>query len=838
MEFKDTEFIEHDPGNRIVPVDIVKEMKTAYIDYSMSVIVARALPDVRDGLKPVHRRILYTMYEAGLMPDKPYRKSATTVGDVLGKYHPHGDASVYDAMVRLAQDFSLRYPLVDGQGNFGSIDGDGAAAYRYTEARLSKIAIDMLSDIDKETIDYSLNFDERHKEPTVLPSRFPNLLANGSVGIAVGMATSIPSHNLTELINASLKIIDHPDLTFDELLDIVKGPDFPTGGIIQGYSGIRQAYYTGRGRISVRARAEIEDFKDGRFKIVATEIPYMVNKARLIESIADHVKDKRIEGISDLRDESDKLGMSIVIELKRDANPQVVLNQLYRYTQMQETFPINMLALVDNQPKTLTLREMLDCYIMHQHDVTVRRLTFDLRKLRERAHILEGLKIACDHIDEVIRIIRASASIPDAKANLMERFELSELQATAIVQMQLGRLSGLEIDKLELELREISVKIEEIVDILSSELKIMNIVKMELTAIRDKYGDERRTSIDPVAGEIDIEDLIKKETCVLTLTHSGYIKRMPADTYKAQRRGGRGITGMTTREEDYVEELFVASTHDYILFFTTLGKVYRLKGYEIPEGSRTAKGMNIVNLIEMGSDEKISAMIRVREYDTDKYLTMGTKFGVVKRTAMGEYNTARNGGLRAIVLDEGDELVGVKLTGGSDTLCIGTHEGMAIRFSEDDVRPMGRVTRGVRGISLRAGDYVVGITIAREDTTLLTVTENGYGKRSKLDEYKVQSRGGKGIRNYAVSSKTGKVVGIKAVVATDDVMFISSDGIIIRMPLDSVSLIGRATQGVRLMRLADDVHLVNFATTEPIIEDEETEPQESEVAAAQDPAEE
>ena len=638
---------EVNPAGKIFPVEISKEMKSAYIDYSMSVIVSRALPDVRDGLKPVHRRILYTMYEAGLYPDRPYRKSATTVGDVLGKYHPHGDAAVYDTLVRLAQDFSLRYPLVDGQGNFGSIDGDAPAAYRYTEARMAKIAMDMLSDIDKETVDYQPNFDDRHKEPVVLPARFPNLLANGSTGIAVGMATSIPSHNLGELIDAIEAIIDNPELTFDELLQYVKGPDFPTGGIILGYSGIRQAYYTGRSKLRVRAKAEIEEWKDGRYRIVVTEIPYMVNKARLVESIAEHVKDKRIEGISDLRDESDKSGMSVVIELKRDANPQVVLNQLYKYTQMEDTFPVNMIALHDGVPRTMTLREMLDYYIEHQREVTVRRTEYELRKLRERAHILEGLKIACDNIDEVIRIIRASASIPDAKKNLIERFDLSEIQAQAIVQMQLGRLSGLEVDKIMAEYAEIKGKIRELELILSDNGRIMAIVKDELSALRRKYADERRTTIDPVAGELDIEDLIKEETCVFTRTHCGYIKRVPADTFRAQKRGGRGITGMTTREEDYVEDLFVASTHDYILFFTSKGKVYRLKGYEVPEGSRTSKGMNIINLIEVEQDESITAMIRVHEYDDDKFLTMATRRGIVKRTSMRDYNTARKGGLRA-----------------------------------------------------------------------------------------------------------------------------------------------------------------------------------------------
>lgn len=812
---------EESTAGKIFPVEISKEMKSAYIDYSMSVIVSRALPDVRDGLKPVHRRILYTMYEAGLYPDRPYRKSATTVGDVLGKYHPHGDAAVYDTLVRLAQDFSLRYPLVDGQGNFGSIDGDAPAAYRYTEARMAKIAMDMLSDIDKETVDFQPNFDDRHKEPVVLPARFPNLLANGSTGIAVGMATSIPSHNLGELIDAIEAIIDNPALTFDELLQYVKGPDFPTGGIILGYSGIRQAYYTGRSKLRVRAKAEIEEWKDGRFRIVVTELPYMVNKARLVESIAEHVKDKRIEGISDLRDESDKNGMSVVIELKRDANPQVVLNQLYKYTQMEDTFPVNMIALHDGVPRTMTLREMLDYYIEHQREVTVRRTEYELRKLRERAHILEGLKIACDNIDEVIRIIRASRSIPDAKQNLIERFDLSEIQAQAIVQMQLGRLSGLEVEKIMAEYAEIQGKIRELELILSDNGRIMAIVKQELSALRRKYADERRTMIDPVAGELDIEDLIKEETCVFTRTHCGYIKRVPADTFRAQKRGGRGITGMTTREEDYAEDLFVASTHDYILFFTSKGKVYRLKGYEVPEGSRTSKGMNIINLIEVEQDENITAMIRVHEYDDDKFLTMATRRGIVKRTPMRDYNTARKGGLRAIVLDEDDELVDVHMTCGDDTLVIGTHNGMAIHFRETDVRPMGRVTHGVRGIHLGGGDYVVGMARAVAGATLLSVTERGFGKRTALTEYKIQTRGGKGLRNYALSQKTGKVVGIRAVDAADDIMLISSDGIIIRMQLDTIPLIGRSTQGVRLMRLQPDVSIVNFAVTERAAEEPE-----------------
>lgn len=808
MEF---DVLEH---GKISPIEIVKEMKAAYIDYSMSVIVARALPDVRDGLKPVHRRILYTMHEAGLAPNQPYRKSATTVGDVLGKYHPHGDASVYDAMVRLAQSFSLRYPLVDGQGNFGSVDGDPPAAYRYTEARMAKIATEMLTDIDKDTVDYQPNFDERHPEPTVLPTRIPNLLANGSMGIAVGMATNIPSHNLRELIDAVVAIIDNKDLSFDELLQIVKGPDFPTGGIIQGFSGIRSAYYTGRGKITVRAKAEIEEMKGDRYRIVVTEIPYLVNKAELIKTIAEYVKDKKIEGISDLRDESDRNGMSIVIELKRDANPQVVLNNLYRYTRLQDNFSVNMLALKDGIPKTMTLREMLDCYIDHQRNITVRRLNFEKKKLQERAHILEGLKIACDHIDEVIKIIRSSANIPESKTRLMERFDLDDLQATAIVQMQLGKLSGLEIEKLEGELNQIHARIEEITVILADDTKVMAIVKEEQMAIRAKYGDERRTAIDPIAGELDVEDLIPEENCVFTMTHNGYIKRVTADTYRAQKRGGRGVTGMTTREEDYVEKLIVGGTHDYIFFFTTRGRVFRIKGYEIPEGSRQSKGMNIVNLLQLDAEEKVSAIIRGTEHDGNGFLTMCTRRGIIKRTAISEYSNVRKGGLRAIALDEGDDLVSVQLTHGNDTLFIGTREGMSIRFDENDARPMGRVTMGVRGIRLQGDDVVVGMELAGEDKTLLTVTEKGYGKRSNPDEYKIQSRGGKGIHNYKLSDKTGKVVGIRTVSEDEDLMLISSDGIIIRMAAKDVSLIGRATQGVRLMKLADSVKIVNLATTE------------------------
>lgn len=810
-------------GQKIIPVEINKEMKRSYIDYAMSVIVSRALPDVRDGLKPVHRRILYTMYEDNLTPDKPYRKSATTVGDVLGRYHPHGDASVYDALVRMAQDFSLRYPLIDGHGNFGSVDGDPPAAYRYTEARMSKISTELLTDIDKETIKWTVNYDEKRKEPTILPCRFPNLLVNGSSGIAVGMATSIPPHNLAEVIDAVDAIIDNPETTFEDILKIIKGPDFPTGGIIMGVSGIRQAYATGRGKVKVRAKAEILEKGDGRQKIVVTEIPYMVNKARLIESIADHVKEKRIEGISDLRDESDRDGMSIVIELKRDANAQVVLNQLYSFTQMQETFSIIMIALVNNQPRVLSLREMLDDYIAFQREIVTKRTMFDLKKAQERAHILEGLKIAIDFIDEIIAIIRSSKSIPDAKEALIARFNLTDIQASAIVAMRLGQLSGLERDKIEAEYNELKIKIADLEDILAKPERISAIIKDELAVIKKKYADERRTAIEATGDDIDLEDLIPEATCVYTLTNLGYIKRQQVDNYKTQRRGGRGISGMTTRAEDYVNELFIGSTHDYILFFTTRGRVYRLKGYEIPEAGRTAKGINIVNLLELEKEEKITAMIPVKTFDEDKYLTMVTKKGTVKRTSLDEYDTARKSGLIAIVLEEGDDLVRVKLTSGYDTLIIGTSEGMAIHFEESDVRCMGRVAHGVRGIRLDEDDFVVGMSTVRSGAKLLSVTENGYGKRTAIEEYKVQQRGGKGLINYNVNEKTGKVVGIKVVDDEDDILIISSDGVIIRTAVADISEIGRATQGVRVMRLSNDVKVVTVARTQGGVDDDSAE---------------
>lgn len=798
-------------GQKLIPVDIEKEMKKSFLDYSMSVIASRALPDVRDGLKPVHRRILYTMFEDNLMPDKPYRKCATAVGDVLGRYHPHGDASVYDALVRLAQDFSLRYPLVDGHGNFGSIDGDPPAAYRYTEARMSKISLEMLSDIDKETVDFVPNFDDRLKEPSVLPSRFPNLLVNGSSGIAVGMATNIPPHNLTEVINGMLLLIDNPDATLDELMGCIKGPDFPTGGIIMGRAGIREAYAKGRGRLTLRAKAEIEEEKNGRFRIVVTEIPYMVNKSRLLEGIANLHKEKRIDGISDLRDESDRDGLRIVIELKRDANPQVILNQLYSYSQLQETVPVIMLCLVNGVPKYLPLKDMLQEYIRFQEQVVARRTKYDLKKAEERAHILEGLKIALDFIDEVIDILRKSKSISEGKTALQERFGLDDVQAQAIVQMRLGQLTGLERDKIEKELADLLEKIKEYKAILADEGKILAIVKEEAIKIRDKYGDERRTQIESISGEVDVEDLIPVEDCVMTLTHFGYIKRQPSSTYHSQRRGGRGVSSLTRREEDFVEELFVCSTHDYVLFFTNLGRVYRLKGYEVPEGSRSSKGVNIVNLLPIAQNEKITEMIKVPKFEDNKYLVMVTKSGIIKRTPLEEYHTARKGGIIGILLAEGDELVRVRLTDGNSELIVGTRLGNAIRFKETDARAMGRASHGVRAIKLEPGDEVVGMSIVREGATLLSVTENGFGKRVNLDEYHTQSRAGKGLTSYNINEKTGAVAGIKIVDETDDAMLISSDGVIIRINVSEIPIYSRYAQGVHLMRINEGTHVVTVA---------------------------
>ena len=809
-----------DALQNIINVDLNKEMKKSYIDYSMSVIVGRALPDVRDGLKPVHRRILYTMYEAGLTPDKPYKKCAATVGDVLGKYHPHGDAAVYDSLVRMARDFSLRYPMVDGHGNFGSVDGDPPAAYRYTEAKMSKLSLEMLTDIEKDTVDFIPNYDENLKEPVVLPSRFPSLLVNGSSGIAVGMATNIPPHNLTEVINGIVAVIDNPEIDTDELLSYIKGPDFPTAGIIMGLGGIRSAYTTGRGKIIMRARTEIEQMAHDKERIVVTELPYQVNKARLIEKIAELVKDKRVDGISDIRDESDREGMRMVIELKRDANASVILNQLYKFTQLQDTFSINMLALVDNQPKTLSLREMLDHYIRFQESVIVRRSKYDLKKAEARAHILDGLRIALDNIDEIISIIRSSYN--DAKANLMERFSFSDVQAQAILDMRLARLQGLEREKIDNEYAELMKQIEYLNQVLSDEHLVLDIVKNELIAIRDKYGDERRSEITAYADEINIEDLIDEEEVVITLTHFGYVKRLPVDTYKSQRRGGRGVTGITTREEDFVEKLFVTSTHNHILFFSSKGKMYRLKAYEIPEAGRQAKGTAIVNLLQLDSDEKITAAITLREFEEGKYLFFGTKHGVVKKSDLLMYNTARKGGLAAIVLDEDDELINVRLSDGNDDIILSTFGGMCIRFNEADVRPMGRVSRGVRGIKLSDGDYVVGMSAASEGDDLLVVTENGFGKKTPLTEYKTQTRGGKGVTTYRISDATGNIAGITVVSESDDIMLITSEGVVIRMKTREISRIGRLTKGVRLMRLDDNVSVVSIARTDEE-EDEEAE---------------
>ncbi|MBQ1374745.1 MAG: DNA gyrase subunit A [Clostridia bacterium] len=797
---------------KIIPVEIRAEMQKSYIDYAMSVIVGRALPDVRDGLKPVHRRILYTMYEAGLTYDKAYSKSVATVGDVLKKYHPHGDASVYDALVRLAQDFSLRYPLVDGRGNFGSVDGDPPAAYRYTEARMAKISDWLLMDIEKETVDFTPSFDDQRKEPVILPTRLPTLLLNGSMGIAVGMATNIPPHNLCEVADALLCVIDNPEATLDDIMQHLKGPDFPTGGIILGRSGIREAYYTGRGRITVRARTEIEEFKEGRYRIVVTEIPYGVNKSRLIESMADLVKQKRVEGISDLRDESDRKGMKIIIEIKRDSNAQVVLNQLFKHSQLQDTFSVNMLALVDNQPKTLGIRQILDSFVRFREEVVENRTRFELRKARDRAHILEGLKIAIDFIDEVINIIRNSPDVATAKTGLMERFGLSDVQAQAIVDMRLGRLAGLEREKIEAELMEMRALIERCERILADEGLVLGIIRDELIEVRGKFGDERRTEISPVENEIDIADLIPEEDCAYLLTHYGYIKRMPVSAYKAQRRGGRGITGMTMREEDFVERIVTGSSHEFILFFTNKGRMFKKKGYEIPEAGRTAKGMNVVNLLEIESDEKITAMIILKDLD-EGFMTMITKLGTIKKTALREFNKSRRGGLIALSLDEGDELICTEHTDGTAQLIAATAEGKAIRFMESDVRPMGRGARGVRAIRLEEGDVIIGASAVSDGCELLTVTENGFGKRTPVSEYRLQSRGGGGVINYRITEKTGRAVSCTAIRPGEepDILLIASDGVIIRFSADTVSRVGRAASGVKLMRLASGVKVVNMA---------------------------
>ena len=797
------------PEQRIVQSELVHEMKSSYIDYAMSVIVGRALPDVRDGLKPVHRRILYAMYEDGLTSDKPFKKSATCVGDVLGRYHPHGDASVYDAMVRLAQDFSMRYPLVDGHGNFGSVDGDPPAAYRYTEARMSKLCNEMLRDIDKETVLWDPNFDESRKEPRVLPSRFPNLLVNGSSGIAVGMATNIPPHNLTEVINACICILENPEAELADLMDYIKGPDFPTKGIIMGRSGIRAAYATGRGKITVRARMEFEEFGQNRERIIVTELPYQVNKRQLIANMAEQVRDKRLEGISDIRDETDRNGMRVVIELKKDANPQVVLNRLFAQTQMQTTFGVTMLALVNNQqqPKILSLRHMLDEYLTFQEEIITKRTQYDLKKALDRQHVLEGLLIAEDNIDEVIKTIRESYD--NAKERLMERFNLSEIQAQVVLDMQLKRLQGLEREKLEAEYEELEKRIAYYRELLSNEEMLKGVLKDELTAIRDKYGDDRLTEIQDVEDEIDIEDLIEEEQCVFTLSHAGYCKRVPASTYRSQKRGGRGVTGMTTKEEDFVEGVFTASTHDYILFFTNLGKVHRRKGYQIPEAGRTAKGTNLVNILPFEPGEKVTAGITVHEFDED-YLVFVTRNGTVKRLELASLNTARKAGIRALTLSEGDELIAVMKTDGKQDILLASANGMVICFNENDVRVMGRDAAGVRGMMLDAGDYVVGAGIAAKAKQLLSVTEYGYGKRTEIEAYlrlgedgqrRPQNRGGKGLKGYNITAKTGRIAGVAIVDDADDIMLIENGGVLIRMAAADINIYGRDTQGVILMRL-------------------------------------
>ena len=807
------------PDQKIIQSELVHEMQTSYIEYAMSVIVGRALPDVRDGLKPVHRRILYAMYEDNLASDKPFKKSATCVGDVLGRYHPHGDASVYDAMVRLAQDFSMRYMLVDGHGNFGSVDGDPPAAYRYTEARLSKIANEMLRDIDKDTVDWDPNFDETRREPRVLPCRFPNLLVNGSSGIAVGMATNIPPHNLTEVINACVCVLENPDATLSDLMQHVTGPDFPTRGIIVGRSGIRAAYATGRGRVVVRARTETETWGHDRIRIIVTELPYQVNKRQLIQNISEQVRDKKLDGISGLRDESDRNGMRIVIELKKDANTQVVLNRLFAQTQMQTTFAVNMLALVDNQsqPKILSLRHILDEYLTFQEEIIVRRTKFDLKKALERAHLLEGLLIAEENIDEVIRIIRESYD--NAKENLMQRFSLSEVQAQAILDMRLKALQGLEREKLQNEYDELEQRIAYFRELLADPEKVKGVLRDELIAIRDKYGDARKTEIQDIEDDIDIEDLIEEEQCVFTLSHGGNIKRVPVDEYTAQKRGGKGVRAATLRDEDYVETVFTASTHDYILFFTDRGRCYRKKGYLIPEAGRTARGVNIVNFIQVEKDEKVSAMLHVREMDDDSFLVFATRSGTVKRMALSALRNIRTSGIRALTLDEGDELINVMRTDGSQNILMATHNGQAICFAETDVRAMGREAVGVRGIRLKDGDWVVGAEIAQPDASVLSITEKGYGKRTPAAEYirggeEPQHRGGSGMKNYNITDKTGPVAAVKVVQDSDDVLVVSDDGVIIRMEAAGISELGRATQGVRIMRLSEGARVISVALTD------------------------
>ena len=809
---------------KVIPIDINKEMKRCYIDYAMSVIVGRALPDVRDGLKPVHRRILYSLQELGLYPDRGYRKCARIVGDVLGKYHPHGDSSVYDALVRMAQDFSMRYMLVDGHGNFGSVDGDSPAAMRYTEAKMNKIAVEMLRDINKNTVDFVPNFDGSEKEPSVLPSRYPNLLVNGSSGIAVGMATNIPPHNLGEIIDGTVMLIDNPDATVLELMTVIKGPDFPTAGIIMGKAGIRAAYETGKGKIIVRAKAEIEE-ENSRHKIIITELPYQVNKARLIEAIADLVKDKKIVGISDLRDESDRDGMRIVIELKKDANPNVVLNLLYKHTKMQDTFGVIMLALVDNEPQVLNLKQVLSHYINFQKEVITRRTTFELNKAQSRAHILEGLKIALDNIDEVISIIRHSATSDLAKSTLIERFNLSDKQASAILEMRLRRLTGLERDKIDEEYNELMKQIDYLQSILDSEEKLLGVIKDELLEIRSKYSDERRSKIERVVNEIDIEDLIQEEEVAITLTHSGYIKRLPADTYSAQRRGGKGIQAMSTKEDDFVEHIVITSTHSDVLFFTNRGRVYKLRAYEIPEAGRAAKGTNIINLIAVEPDERIETVLAVKDNNKDGYLFMGTKQGIVKKTPLDDFKNLRKSGLIAINLREGDELLKVKITRGDANMMLVTQNGYAVRFNESDVRAMGRTASGVKAINLRNDDIAVCMDIAVDDEELLVISENGFGKRTPISEYKVQNRGGVGLITYKISDKTGKLVGATICKDTDELMLINSSGIAIRINVSDISVTSRSAMGVTLMRTSNDEKVVAVAKIANSGEEKEPEEQ-------------
>lgn len=821
-KYEDSHFEEHLETQTIVDIDIEKRMKEAFIDYAMSVIVSRALPDVRDGLKPVHRRILYSMYEEHLTYDKAFFKSATTVGNVIGRYHPHGDASVYDAMVRLAQDFSMRYMLIDGHGNFGSVDGDPPAAYRYTEARMSKLANLMLENIDKNTVDFAPNFDEKRVEPVVLPTRIPTLLINGSSGIAVGMATNIPPHNLTEVLNGIIAKIDNPDITLDEMMEYIKGPDFPTRASIMGKRGIRSAYETGKGKIIVRAKTQIEEHKDGTSSIIVTELPYQVNKKMLVEAIADLAKEKRVEGLSDIDDHSsDRVGIRIDIALKRDANPQVVLNQLYKYSRLQDSFSVNMLAISDGKPKTMGLLEILDHFIVFQEEIVTRRTRFDLEKAEARMHILEGLRIALDNIDEIIHIIRSSYD--DAKEKLMERFSMSDIQAQSVLDMRLGQLQRLNGEKIENEYNDLIQKTAEYREILSDHGRLMEQVKTELIEIRDKYGDERKTELLDSVEEIDIEDLIEEEDNVFTLTHFGYIKRLPTSTYRSQNRGGRGISALSTREEDFVETLFTASTHDNILFFTTRGRMYHLKGYQIPEAGRHAKGTAIINLLPIEQDEKVTAMLAVRDYEEDTSLIMATKRGTVKKTSISDFNMTRKGGLIAIGLNEDDDLIDVRIVGKNDTVILSTYKGMAIRFNEDDARAMGRTAHGVRGIRLREDDYVIGMEIAKEGAELLVVTEGGFGKKTDLSEYKIQTRGGVGIKTYKITEQTGNIVGIKTVGGNIDLMVITSEGVIIRMNTADISTIGRSTKGVRLVKLGDGVKVASIALTEHEEEKEESE---------------